>query len=60
MWAVLGVGKLVADAIDPHTAGWSWLFAALALVTAAAFLFYGFNARRATRTYGLCHHTWGG
>jgi len=44
---VFGVGMLASDAFPPYGTGWSWLTAALALFTAAAFLFYGFNARRA-------------
>jgi hypothetical protein len=46
---VLGVGMLAEDAFPPYATGWSWLIAALALVNAAVFLFYGFNARRAAR-----------
>ena len=51
IWAVLGVGRLAGSAFDPHATWWSWLIAALALVAGAAFLFYGFNARRAARIY---------
>lgn len=46
---MLGVGILAGNAFAPHATGWPWTIAALALVNAAAFLFYGLNARRATR-----------
>jgi hypothetical protein len=48
---VFGVGMLAGDAFPPYASGWSWLIAALGLVNAAVFLFFGFNARRAARVY---------
>ena len=48
---MFGVGMLAGDAFPPYASGWSWLITALALVNAAVFLFFGFNARRTARVY---------
>jgi NO-binding membrane sensor protein with MHYT domain len=49
IWALVGVAMLAANAFGPHSTGWSWLITGVALVNAAVFSFYGFNARRAAR-----------
>jgi hypothetical protein len=47
---VIGVGMLVATAFAPHATWASWIPPAAFLVWGAIFLFFGFNARRATRS----------
>ena len=44
-------GDARGERIPPLRQRRSWLIAALGLVNAAVFLFFGFNARRAARVY---------
>lgn len=54
--AVIGVAMLVATAFAPH-ATWSlWLTPATLVVWGAAYLFFGFNARRAASAGGSGRH----
>lgn len=49
--AAIGVALLVAAAFAPRTTWATWIAPAAFLAWGAVFLFFGVNARRATRVY---------